>query len=437
MLIEILIVLLLTALHAYFAMAEFAVLSARRSRLKQMADDGHRGARKALALAEDPSRFLSTVQTGITLVAVLAGVFSGATIAQHLGASLNANIGWIDPHGHAVAVTLLVIVVGWLTLFIGELLPKRIAIARAEAIAVRVSGSVQLLEWIVYPFVRFLHISTDWSLRLMGIEETKGAAVTEEEVKTMIAEGTQEGVFEAAEKKMLEGVMRLTDRTVRSIMTPRIDMVWIGCDDPPEDIRETIRTSGYSRFPVARGDLEEVVGVIHAKDLLNAMLAGRPLDVQALKRPILSMPETTTVLNLLEQFKATGQHQSIVIDEYGTVEGLVTVADILIAIAGELPEHGQEALDKPVRRADGSWLIDAMTPIDEIASLTGIRRIGAEGDYHTLAGFVLAQLGRIPTTGDTLTWQGIGFEVIDMDGRRIDKIMIVPALDEAGANGGA
>ncbi|MEJ0061965.1 MAG: hemolysin family protein [Alphaproteobacteria bacterium] len=423
---ELIIVLCLILLNGYFAMAEIAVVSARRSRLKQLAEEGSPGARRALKLAEDPSRFLSTVQTGMTLVSVLASAFSGATIAGSLGAWLNENISWIAPNGEAYAFVAVVAILSYLTLFIGELIPKRVAIARAEDIAVAVSGTLMIMERMIRPLAWFLHASTDFTLRLLGVSEGKGHAVTQEEVKTMIAEGTREGAFEAAEKKMLEGVMRLTDRTARSLMTPRIDMVWIGADDPVEEVREIIRTSGYSRFPLARGDLEEVLGVVQAKDLLNAALAGKPLEVHALKRPILSVPETMPVLKLLEQFKDLGQHQAIVIDEYGTVEGLVTVTDILIAIAGELPEDGQEATDRPVRRADGSWLVDGMTPIDEIESLTGLKRIGDEGDYHTLAGFVLERMGRIPAPGDTVSWNGAAFEVVDMDGRRIDKVLIVP-----------
>ena len=426
MFIELLIVFCLIVLNGFFSMAEIAIVSARRARLRQLAEDGHKGARKALELAEDPSRFLATAQTGITFVGVLASAFSGATVAQHLGVWLNENYTWMVPNGEVWALVIVVAVVSYLTLFIGELIPKRVAMARAEEIAVLVSGPLQIMGSILNPVVRFLHATTDLSLRLLGVSEPKGPAVTEEEVKTMIAEGTEEGVFEAAEKKMLEGVMRLTDRTVRSIMTPRIDVIWIGEADDAETIKETIRASGYSRFPIGRGDLEEVVGVVHAKDLLNALLAGRPLELQQLKRGILSVPETTPVLKLLEQFKASGQHQAIVIDEYGSVEGLVTVADILIAIAGELPEHGQDSNDKPVQRSDGSWLIDGGTPINEIESLTGLKRMLEDGDFHTLAGFVLAQMGRIPATGDNFTWQAARFEVVDMDGRRIDKVLVTP-----------
>jgi putative hemolysin len=413
-------------------MAELAVVSARRTRLKALADDGHKGARIALALAEDPSRFLSTVQTGITVVGVLASVFSGATIAHSLGEWLDASFPWMVPHGEFTALIIVVAVVAYLTLFIGELVPKRIAIARAEPIALVVAAPLQLMGRCMRPLVWFLHTTTELCLRLLKIDEQVGSGVTEEEVKTMIATGTQEGVFEAEEKKMLESVMRLTDRTVRSIMTPRLDMVWIGVEDTEEEMRQTIRSSGYSRIPVARGDLDEVFGVLHAKDMLNAALTGAVMDVKALQRPVISMPDTTPVLRLLEQFKSSGQHMAIVIDEYGTVEGLVTVADILMAIAGALPEEGQDSEDKPVRRADGSWLIDGMTPIGEVEALLSLKKMQDDSDFHTLAGFMLAQMGRIPATGDKFSWQNTVFEVVDMDGRRIDKVLIVPQETTAG-----
>lgn len=401
-------------------------MSSRRARLKPLADNGHRGAQAALRLAEDPSRFLSTVQIGITVVGVLASVFSGATIARSLGAWLDTQFDWIAPNGETWALGMVVILVTYITLLFGELLPKRIAMTNAESIAARVARPLEMLDRLFRPAVWLLNATTAWWLRLLRIPQRTGTGVTEDEVKTMIAEGTQEGVFEDAEKKMLESVMRLTDRTVRSIMTPRLDMVWIGVEDSPEEIRDTICTSGYSRLPVARGDLDEVLGIVHAKDMLNAQLKHQPLDVVALQRPMLTVPDTTPVLRVLEQFKASGQHVAIVVDEYGTVEGLVTVADILIAIAGGLPEAGEDDSDKPVQRADGSWLLGGMTPIDDLATLIGIGKIVADGDYHTLAGFMLAQFGHIPAPGEKFSWQGVIFEVLDMDGRRIDKVLIVP-----------
>lgn len=423
---EILIVLLLIVLNGFFSMAEIAIISARRQRLRQLAEDGSRGAARALRLAEDPSNFLSTAQTGITVVAVLASVFSGATIAQGLGLWLNETYPALVPNGEAYALALVVAVVASLTLVVGELVPKRVAMARAEQIAVVVAWPLDMTGRCLRPLVWLLGAISEFCLRLLGIAHPSGPAVTEEEVKTMIAEGTEGGVFEAEEKKMLEGVMRLTDQTVRGIMTPRLDMAWIGIEDSEADIRGTIRTSGYSRLPVARGDLEEVRGVLYAKDMLNAALDGQPLSVSKLMRPALAVPDTTTVLRLLEQFKASGQHMALVIDEYGTVEGLVTVADILMAIAGGFPGSEGGDPDKPVRRADGSWLIGGLTPVGEVEAVLNLKKMQEDGDYHTLAGFLLHQLGHIPATGERCSWQNVMFEVMDMDGRRIDKVLVTP-----------
>jgi putative hemolysin len=422
---EFFIVGLLIVLNSFFAMAEIAIVSARRPYLKQKAESGHAGAKAALRLVEDPGRFLSTVQTGITLLSVLASVFSGATIARSLGLWLNENVPSVAPNGEAWALAIVVAVVSYLTLFIGELVPKRIAITLAEPIAVRVAIPLEWLGVMLRPLVWLLQHMTEAALKLMRIAPKNSISVTEEEIKTMIAEGAQEGVFAAAEKKMLDSVMRLADRTVRGIMTPRMDMVWIGSEDSVDEIREIIRGGGYSRMPIARGDLDEVTGILHAKDMLNAQLKGEAINLVALQRPVLSVPDTTPVLKLLEQFKASGQHVAIVIDEYGTVEGLVTVGDILTAIAGALPEAGDDQ-EKPVRRADGSWLISGMTPIDEIETLTGIRPKAEGGDYHTLAGFMLAQFGHIPKTSDSFVWNNANFEVVDMDSRRIDKVLITP-----------
>ncbi|MBI1273395.1 MAG: DUF21 domain-containing protein [Alphaproteobacteria bacterium] len=425
---EYIIVGLLILLNGFFAMAELAVFTSRRALLQQMADDRYPGARQALKLLQDPSLFLSTIQTAMTVVSIGTGTFSGATFAEELGIWLDG-FAWIAPNGGSLAMTIVVACVSYFTLFIGELVPKRIGVARAEIIAARLAPFLLVFATVTRPVVWLLKASTDWCLHLIGLGGDQTRAVTEEEVKQLITEGAQLGVFAQAEKQMLEGVMRLADRSVRSVMTPRIDMVWLGIDESPEEVRKLVSGSGYSRFPVARGDLKEVTGVVYTKDLLNLMLAGKPLDIAAVQRKALIVPDTTPVMDLLDQFKKSGQHQAIVIDEYGTVEGMVTVTDILSGIAGEMPETGQQNDDtKPVQREDGSWLIDGLMPIDEVESGTGLRGLMiAGGDYHTLAGFMLAQLGRIPTEGDHFEWQGARFEVMDMDNRRVDKVLIVPA----------
>lgn len=426
------IILLLLLLNGFFAMAEFAVVSARRARLRQMAEgEGQaEGARRALALVEDPSAFLSLIQVGVTLVSVLLGVFSGATLAGDFGAYLNG-IGGVAPFGDTIALAVTVAGVTYLSLVIGELAPKRIGLAFAEPIAVRVSGFMLFFARMAAPVVWLLRASTELLLAMIGLRGATAAPVTEEEIKDMIAEGTEKGVFKPAEKDMIESVMRMADRTVRTVMTPRIDMVWLSLEDPTEDNIRIVLESGYSRFPLARGDMEEVVGIVRAKDLLNAVLRDGEIDLQALMRPPVVVPDTTPVLRLLDQFKQTGRPLAIVIDEYGSVEGMVTVTDILEAIVGDLPEPGQAQDARPVRRADGSWLIDGMTPVDEVEMLTGLKNMRDGEEFHTVAGFVIDQLGRLPATGDVFTWEGARFEVVDMDGRRVDKVLIVPPARSA------
>lgn len=409
-------------------MAEFAIVSARRARLRQQAEEEKsKGARLVLELSEDPSAFLSIVQVGITLVSVMIGAFSGAAFGRPLGAYFDT-IDGLAPFGEPLGMIVTVAGVTYLSLVLGELVPKRIGLSYAEPIAVRVAGVMRLFSKIVAPVVWLLRASTDLILTLLHLKGPVGAPVTEEEVKDMIAEGAETGVFKQAEKDMIESVMRLADRTVRTVMTPRIDMVWLSLDDPLEDNIRLILESGYSRFPVARGDMEEVVGIVRAKDLLNAVLHDDDVDFARLMRPPVIVPDTTPVLRLLDQFKQSGRPLAIVIDEYGSVEGMVTVTDVLEAIIGDLPEAGQAQDARPVRRADGSWLIDGMMPVDEVEMLVGLKHMREGEEFHTIAGFVIDKLGRLPNTGDIFIWEEARFEVVDMDGRRVDKVLITPPV---------
>ncbi len=425
MLANVSIVLFLLLLNGFFAMAELAIVSARRVRLRQWAGEERRGAEQALALAEDPSSFLAIVQIGITLNSVLAGAFSGATLAGPFGVYLNDFL-WLFPYGEVAALGLTVAGVTYINLIVGELLPKRIGLAYAENIALGVAPVMSFLASVAAPVVWALRGSTDILLKLLRLDNPRFAPVTEDEVKTLIAEGTESGVFKPAERAMLEGVMRLADRNVRTIMTPRIDVVWLNIDDTPQNHEKIMHDSGYSRFIVAKGDLEEVLGIAHAKDLLNAVFEGRTLNLKAVMRPPLIVPDTTPVLRLLDQFKQAGQHLAIIVDEYGSIEGLVSVTDILEAIIGSLPEPGQDEITPHVQREDGSWLIDGMTPIDEVENLMRLKNMRDGADFHTLAGFIIDQMGHIPLTGDHFQWRDTRFEVMDMDGRRVDKVLIYP-----------
>jgi putative hemolysin len=431
--VEISFVILLVLLNGLFAMSELAIVSARRVRLKQLAENGHKGAALALSMAEDPASFLSIVQVVLTVNSVLAGAFSGATLAGHFAEDLN-NISWIAPNGEAVSITLTVAAVTYLNLVVGELIPKRIGLSYAEPIAIRVSYIMRFFALAAAPLVWVLRMSTDVSLRLLRLANPRDTSVTEDEVKDMIMEGTESGIFKPAEKDMLERVMRLSDRTVRTIMTPRVEMMWLSADDSINENNTTIRESGYSRFPVAKGDLEEILGIVHAKDMLNATLSGQFPTLRAVMRPALIVPDTTTVFRLLEQFKQSKQHIAIIADEYGSVEGLVSVTDVLQAIIGEMPEGGQDENGEPVKREDGSWLIDGWAPIDEVENLFELKDMRGDGDFHTLAGFVIERLGRLPRTGDRFTWNDTKFEVVDMDGRRVDKVLVTPPPEDIPAD---
>jgi putative hemolysin len=436
MLFEILIIVFLVVVNGFFAMSELAVVSSRRVRLQQMVEERRsRGARAALALVDDPANFLSAVQIGITLIGILNGAFSGATLAGRVGDWLDT-IPAIAPNGQPVAIALVVVAITYLSLVVGELVPKRIALSNPEAIAAFVARPMWVVAMVTYPMVWLLGRSTSAILRLLGQRGLREQTVTEEEVKSLIAEGTLSGVFEPEEKRMIDAVLRLADRTVRSIMTPRPDIVWLDPADDPARIVAEIRESGHSRLVVSRGDIDEVMGIVHAKDLLDRALQGLPFDLKATMRKPLVVHDGTPVFRLLEMFRETSLHIAVVVDEYGSVEGLVTVTDILSSIAGEFPDAGdtEKAI---VRRDDGSWLIDGMTPIDEIEALIGQRDMRGDSDFQTLAGFILTELGHLPKPADNFTWRRHRFEVVDMDGRRIDKVLIVPPTTEADDGGGS
>jgi putative hemolysin len=424
---EIFVVIGLMLLNGFFAMSELAVVSSRRGRVAQMAESGNAGAAAALKLIDDPTRFLSTVQVGITFVGIFAGAYSGATFAEPLAEVLAPALGgWASTASVVIVVTL----VTYVSLIVGELVPKRIALNNAELISSRVARFLQALAMLGAPIVWLLRISTETVIRLLGLPKTPDSTVSEEEVKSLIAEGARTGVFHAAERDMIDGVLRLADRAVRSIMTPRLDVFWIDLDDPAETIQKEISESGHSRFPAGRQSLEEFDGVVHAKDLLDQMAHGRPLDIAAALRKPLVVHEALPVLRLLEMFRGSPVHMAIVVDEYGAVEGLVTPTDILMAIAGDLPEDHDEGGSSAVRREDGSWLLDGLLTIDEVERLLEQTNMRGDADYETLAGFVLTNFGSIPKVGDHFNWRGLRFEIVDMDGNRIDRIIVTDVSDK-------
>ena len=418
---QLLIVFFLFLLNGFFAMSELAMVSARRARLEQMGEEGVRGARAALRMIDDPSRFFSTVQVGITMVGVLAGAYSGATFAEPLGRFLAPTLGRF---ADSAAVAIVVVGITYFSLVIGELVPKRLALNNPERIAAGVAPVMNALSLVGAPVVWLLRVSTDTVIKMLRLPDKPQSTVTEEEVKSLIAEGTRTGIFHAAERDMIDGVLRLADRSVRSVMTPRVEITWVDLDDPADTIQREIAASGHSRYPAGRRGLDELEGVVHTKDLLDQLTRADSFDIAASIRQPLVVHEGTPVLRLLEMFRENPVHMAVVVDEYGVVEGIVTPTDILVAIAGDLPEDVGDMQDSAIQREDGSWLVDGMIGIDEAERLLDRKGMRGDEDFETLAGFVLSRLGQIPQIGDHFHWNGLLFEIVDMDGRRIDRVMI-------------
>ena len=428
---EILIVVLLTLVNGLFSMAEISIVSARKSRLQQQAQEGDKKAQAALELANAPNQFLATIQIGITLVGIVAGAFGGATIAEELAKVLQ-QVPLLAPYGEAIGVAVVVLAITYLTLVVGELVPKRLGLNNPERVAARLAPLMRTLSRLASPLVRFLSLSTDLLLRILRVRPGQEAPVTEEEISLLLEHGTRAGVFEPAEQEMVEQVFRLGDAPVKAVMTPRLNVVWLNLDDPAEETRRVVATGGHSRYPVARGDLDHVLGLVFAKDLLAAGLDGRPLDLEAALRPALFLPESVTALEAVERLKENHTDGALVVDEYGGLEGLLTVDDILGAIVGDIPTPGRVAEPGAVQREDGSWLLDGMLPVDRIKGLLGVDSLPHEGSgYQTLGGLAMLCLERVPTPGDRFECCGWQLEVVDMDGHRVDKILAASADQDA------
>jgi putative hemolysin len=420
--IELAIILFLIALNGVFSMSELALVSARRARLAVMERKGIAGARAARLLAEDPQRFLPTVQIGVTLVGTLAGTVGGARLAAQLAPAI-ARIPHMAPAAEGVALAIVVLGITYLTLVLGELVPKQLALRRPELVAIQLARPVALLARVTLPMVWLLGISSDLVLRLIGRSDMSRQAVTEEELKALLAEGTQAGVLETEERDMIERVLRLADKPVRAIMTPRTELAWIDRTDPRREIVQALKAAPHSRFVVCDGSIDNVVGVVQAKDLLDRILDGKDLSVAASLRQPIVVPDTVTALDALERLKSDPLGLALVMDEYGSFEGVVTAADVLQAIVGDTHEPGYAS---PSQAADqignATMLMDGMTPVDELKARLLLPDLPAEGSYHTLAGLVLALLRRVPQPGDRIVFGGWLFEVLEMDGRRVVKV---------------
>jgi putative hemolysin len=418
---ELLVVAVLVFLNGLLAMSELAVVSSRIPRLKALATSGRKGASAALQLAADPGRFLSTVQIGISLIGVLAGAFSGTTLAGRLTAVLVSR-GMRAEVADPLAFGLVVGLITYLSLVVGELVPKQLALRNPESVASSVAPAMVVLSRICAPLAWLLYVSQEAALRLLGARQEQSAGVTDEEIKTLVAEAETAGVLEPEERRMIAGVMRLADRSVGAIMTPRPDVDWVDLTDDEETIRRTVLDSSRSRLPAM--DAEGVaVGVIQAKDMLNAFLTGKPWNVNELVREAPVVIDTFSALSVLERLRVSQVPMALVHDEYGNFEGIVTPADLLSGIAGAF--HGEDENHEPrvVERADGSFLIGGSTPADELADLLNIR-LDPDRDYHTVAGFVLAVLKSLPQVGESFEWNGWRFEIVDLDGARIDKLLV-------------
>ena len=431
MIIDVLLIGLLIGINGVLAMAEMAIASARKAQLQERADDGSQGAGIALQLAEEPNRFLSTVQIGVTLVGILIGTFGGATVAEPL-ARMIAQFPAIAPYSEAIAFTLVVVVITYFTLVMGELVPKRVALSNPVGIAARIARPMTLLSQVSAPIVRLLSLSTEGVLRLLGVSQRDSSIVTEEEIKIMLEQGVSGGVFEEAEEEILDRVFLLDDLVISSVMTPYTELVGVNLDAPPAENQRKMAESSHSTFPAYRERMDEVLGVVSVRDLWIRQLADEPFDLEACLQPGLYVPEQVSVLQALDLLKEAGRDHALVINEHGGLEGIVTLVDLLEAIVGDIPLAGTLREPEAKQRTDGSWLVDGLLPIEVFKETLGLRALSDEalGEYNTIGGLVMRQLGRIPAEADTFAWEGMRFEVVDMDGYRVDKVLVQPGQSE-------
>lgn len=420
---EIVIILILILINGVLAMSEAALVASRKARLQQKESEGNKSATLAIKLLADPNIFLSAVQIGITLIGVLAGAVGGATIAEKLAVVL-LNVPYVGEYSEPVALTIVVITITILSLWLGELVPKRLGINSPERIAIVVAGPILFISKVFSPFIKLMSNATNFVLRLIGVNPSNEPPITEEELQMLIMQGTQAGVFEEAEQDMVEGIFSLGDQRVYSLMTPRTEIVWLDVNDTLEEILEKISNSLYSRFPVREDSLEKILGIVKSRDLLVESLSGKEIKLKNLAKPAFFIPETTLASKALEVLKKNNTELLLVVDEFGGVQGLLTINDILEEIVGQIEEEEPQA----TQRQDGSWLLDGMLEVDEFKEIFKLNTLPHEGEYETLSGFVMASLGRIPQTADHFDWNNLRFEVIDMDGRRVDKVLVTTKL---------
>lgn len=434
---DLLVILFLTLANGVFVMSELAIVSARRVRLQQLANQGDTKAQAALRLAEAPNDFLASVQVLITVITLISGSFGEQALSRRLLPYLEA-FPPLRASAEVISYWVAVLLIAYLALILGELVPKRLALNSPERIATWAAMPMAFLGRIAAPIVHLLSGSSDIVMRLMGIRPSSEPFVTEEEIRVMIEQGTEAGMFEQAEEDIMKRVFRLGDRRVSSLMTPRLEITWIDLEDSMDESRRRMMESSHARFPVCHGGLDNLLGVVHVYDLLVKTMSGQEIEfTNALSAPVF-VPESTRALKVLELFKQTGTQIAFVVDEYGVIQGLVTLTDVLQAIVGDIPTVEDLAEPQAVQREDGSWLLDGMLPIyqfKEILNLDDQELPGEQrGSYQTLGGFVVMYLGRIPNAADYFEWETLRFEVMDMDGNRVDKVLVSPSLNSTSSN---
>lgn len=420
---EILFLFLLIVINGMFAMSEMALITAKRSRLTKLANDGDKAASVAITLGQEPTRFLSTIQIGMTAIGILNGIFGEAAFAKPLAITLRA-YGLTEETAHIVATAVVVLSITYITIVIGELVPKRLGQSNPEGIACIVSRPMRSLTSITRPFGRLLTASTDAILRLMGKQNLTMPSVTEEEIHAMLEEGSEAGIIEQQEHEMVRNVFRLDDRQLGSLMVPRSDIVFLDTALPLQENISRVADSEHSRFPVCHGGLQFLLGVVNAKQLLAQTLKGGLTDLADHLQPCVYVPETLTGMELLDHFRTSGTQMVFVVDEYGEIQGLVTLQDMLEAVTGEfVPRNIEDSW--AIEREDGSWLLDGLIPVPELKDTLDLKNVPEEdkGVYHTLSGLVMWLLGRMPQTGDVTQWENWRLEVVDMDSKRIDKVL--------------
>lgn len=422
---EIALIVFLILLNGFFAMAEIAILYAKKSRLQKLVNDENSNAKTALELAQHPTNLLSTVQIGITLIGILAGAYGGSTVSETIAGFLK-QFPALAPYSDALAFGLVVGVITFLSLIIGEIVPKRLALSNPEKIAIAIAPAMAFISRIASPFVAILSYSTDFVIRFLHLPQSKETQVSDEEVKLLLREGTQIGVFESAERDIVERTLKLSDKRVNSIMSPRSEIDWLVIDASLKTIRSKIINEAHSHYPVCRGSLDSVVGIAKTSDILVDYLADAKIDLQKSLHKPLFVPESMPAFKLLELFKKSGIHMALVIDEYGSIKGLVSLTDLLEEIVGDIPDIDELDEQEITKHDENSWLVDGILPIEEFKDFFHIRKMPSEktGVYHTIGGFVMNRLGKIPMTSDKTEWGEYQFEIVDMDGNRIDKILV-------------